>query len=158
MRRIRKICCILLLAQLYSPGQAQTAYLQPERIFEGDIAKLVIEYDSKIPSLYALDLAKLEADFEVLDVRPSIARMLEANEMFHRMQWQIDILPRRSGSLRIPSIKVGDLSTPVLSLEVTRQSPALLARQDVLLEIATEPQSHNVGQTARTVMRILHII
>jgi hypothetical protein len=158
MRRIRKICCILLLAQFYSPGQAQTAYLQPERIFEGDIAKLVIEYDSKIPSLYALDLAELEADFEVLDVRPSIARMLEANEMFHRMQWQIDILPRRRGSLRIPSIIVGDLSTPVLSLEVTRQSPALLARQDVFLEIEAEPQNPYVGQPARIVMRLLHNI
>jgi hypothetical protein len=158
MHRITKICCILLLAQLYSPGQAQTAYLQPERIFEGDITELVIELDSNIPSLYALDLAELEADFEVLDVKSRIARMLEANEMFHRMQWKIEILPRRSGSLSIPSIKVGDVSTPVLSLEVTRQSPALLARQDVFFEIEAHPQNPYVGQPARIIMRLLHNI
>ena len=158
MHLITKICCILLLAQSFSPGQAQTAFLQPERVFEGDIAELVIELDSKIPSLYALDLAELEADFEVLDVKSRIARMLEANEMIHRMQWKIEILARRSGSLSIPSIKVGDVSTPVLSLEVTRQSPALLAGQDVFFEIEAQPQNPYVGQTARIIMRLLHNI
>lgn len=158
MHRITKICCILLLAQLYSPGQAQTAFLQPERIFEGDIAELVIELDSKIPSLYALDLAELEADFEVLEVKSRIARMLEANEMIHRMQWKIAILPRRSGSLSIPSINVGGASTPVLSLEVTRQSLELLARQDVFFELEAQPQNPYVGQPARIIMRLLHNI
>jgi hypothetical protein len=158
MHPITKICCILLLTQLYSPGQAQTVFLQPERIVEGDIAKLVIELDSKIPSLYALDLAELEADFEVLEVKSGIARMLEANEMFHRMQWKIELLPRRSGSLSIPSIKVGGVSTPVLSLEVTRQSPASLARQDVFFEIEAQPQNPYVGQPARITIRLLHNI
>ena len=158
MHRTSKICCILLLAQLYSPGQAQTAFLQASRIFEGDIAELVIEYDSKIPSLYALDLSALEADFEVLDVKSGVARMLEANEMFHRMQWKIEILPRRTGSLSIPSIKVGDVPTDVLNLEVVRQTPALLARQNVFFEIEAQPQNPYVGQPAKIIMRLLHNI
>jgi len=158
MHRITKICCILFLAQLYSPGQAQTASLQASRIFEGDIAELLIEYDSKIPSLYALDLSALEADFEVLDVKSRVARMLEANEMLHRMQWEIEILPRRTGSLNIPSIKVGNKSTAALSLEVVQQSSALLARQNVFFEIEAQPQNPYVGQPANIIMRLLHNI
>jgi len=158
MHPVTRICCILLLAQCNSPGHAQIAFLQPERIFAGDIAELVIELDSKIPSLYPLDLAALEADFEVLNVKSRIARVLEAKEMFHRMQWIIEILPRRSGNLSIPSIKVGSVSTPVLSLEVTRQPPALLASQDVFFEIEAQPQNPYVGQPAILIMRLLHNI
>ena len=158
MHRIAKICCTLLLIQWHSPGQAQTAFLQPERIFEGDIAELVIEHNSKIPSLYALDLADLEVDFKVLGVKSGLARRFEANEMFHRMQWKIEILPRRSGSLSIPPIKVGEISTPALSLEVTRQTPALLARQNVFFEIEAQPQNPYVGQPAKITMRLLHNI
>ena len=158
MHPVSIICLALLLAHFYSPGQAQTAFLQPEQVFEGDIAELVIELDSKIPSLYALDLAGLEASFEVLNVQSRIARRLEANELFNRMQWKIDILPRRSGRLSIPPIKVGSVSTPAISLEVSRQSPAQLARQDVFLEVETQPQNPYVGQPVRIVTRLLHNI
>ena len=156
MHPVSKICLALLLAHFYSPGQAQTAILQPEQVFEGDIAELVIELDNKIPSLYALDLAGLETSFEVLNVQSRIARTLEANELFNRMQWKIDILPRRSGRLIIPPIKVGSVFTPELSLEVSRQTPALLARQDVFLEVEAQPQNPYAGQPARIITRLLH--
>ena len=156
MHRFTKICCVLLLALVHSSGQAQTAFLQSKRIFEGDIAQLVIEHDSKIPSLYALDLSALEVDFKVLEVRSQVARVVEADEIFHRMQWKIEILPRRSGSLRIPSIIVGAIATPVLGLEVARQSPALLARQKIFLEVEAQPQNPYVGQPVRIVTRLLH--
>ena len=78
--------------------------------------------------------------------------------MFHRMQWKIEILPRRSGNLRIPSIKVGTVFTPELSLEVSRLSSSLLARQDVFFEIEAQPQNPYVGQSVRLIMRLLHNI
>ena len=158
MHPASRICLLLLLAQFCSPGQAQTAFLQPEQIFEGDIAELVIELDSKIPSLYALDLEGLETSFEILNVQSRIARTMEANELINRMQWKIDILPRRSGRLVIPPIKVGSVFTPALSLEVSRQTPDLLAGQDVFFEVEALPQNPYVGQPARIIMRLLHNI
>ena len=42
-----------ILAMLAIPSMcwAQTAYLQPPTVFEGDMAELIIEQESKIPAL-----------------------------------------------------------------------------------------------------------
>ena len=152
------ICCVLAFVQVHTRCQAQTAYLQPQRIFEGDIAELIIEYDSKIPSLYALDTSTLESDFEVLDIKSGISRVVESGEMFHRMQWKIEILPRHSGHLSIPTLQVGDISTPELTLEVMPQAPALRSKQNIFVEVQAQPQNPYVGQLIQVITRVLHNI
>jgi hypothetical protein len=152
------ICCCLAFFQVYTQCQAQTAYLQPYRVIEGDIAKLIIEHDSKIPSLYALDISVLELDFEVLETKSRLARVLESNEVFHRMQWTIEILPRHSGNLVIPALQVGDLSTPVLTLEVAPLTPELRSMQNVFIEIQAQPENPYVGQLTQVIIRLLHNI
>ena len=148
----------LVFSQVYTQCQAQTAYLQPYRVIEGDIAELIIEYDSKIPSLYALDTSVLELDFEVLQVNSRLARVLESNEVFHRMQWKIEILPRHSGNLVIPALQVGDLLTPALTLEVAPLTPELRSMQNVFLEIEAQPENPYVGQLTQVIIRLLHNI
>jgi hypothetical protein len=152
------ICCCLAFFQVYTQCQAQTAYLQPYRVIEGDIAKLIIEHDSKIPSLHALDTSVLELDFEVLETKSRLARVLESNEVFHRMQWTIEILPRHSGNLVIPALQVGDLSTPVLTLEVAPLTPELRSMQNVFIEIQAQPENPYVGQLTQVIIRLLHNI
>jgi hypothetical protein len=152
------ICCVLAFIQVHTQCQAQTAYLQSNRVFEGDIAELIIQHDSKIPSLYALDTSVLEADFEVLAINSWLARVMESNEVFHRMQWKIEILPRHNGSLSVPALQVGAASTPVLTLEVTPQTPALRSMQNVFLEIQAQPINPYVGQLTQVTIRLLHNI
>jgi len=152
------LCCVLVFFQVHNRCQAQTAYLESYRVYEGDIAMLVIEYDSKIPSLYALDTSTLEIDFVVLDIKSRISQVMESNDAFHRMQWKIEILPRRSGSLRIPPLKVGELSTPQLTLEVAPQSPELRSAQNVFIEVQAQPQNPYVGQLTQVMIRVLHNI
>lgn len=150
------ICCVLTFTQMHSECQAQTAYLQSNRVFEGDIAELIIEYESKIPSLYALDTSALELEFEVLDIKPRVARVMESNEVFHRMQWKIELLPRRTGSLSIPGITVGDASTPELTLEVVSQPPGMRLMQNVFVEVQAQPENPYVGQLTQVTIRLLH--
>jgi hypothetical protein len=150
------LCCVLVFFQVHSRCHAQTAYLESYRVYEGDIAMLVIEYDSKIPSLYALDTSKLEIDFVVLDIKSRISQVVESNDAFHRMQWKIEILPRHSGSLRIPPMIVGELSTPQLTLEVLPQSPELRSAQNIFIEVQAQPQNPYVGQLTQVTMRVLH--
>ena len=66
IRRYRQLLAAVLLALSASPVFAATAYLQPAAIFEGDITELVIEYESNVAALYALDTGPLAADFEIL--------------------------------------------------------------------------------------------
>lgn len=152
------ICSVLVLFQVHNRCQAQTAYLESYRVYEGDIATLVIEYDSKIPSLYALDTSTLESNFEVLEIKSRISQVMEQNDAFHRMQWQIEILPRGSGNLRIPALKVGGQSTPQLTLEVLSQTPEMRSMQNVFVEVQAQPQNPYVGQLTQVMMRVLHNI
>jgi hypothetical protein len=156
MFRILLICCVVLLAQLHSLSHAQTAYLRSNQIFVGDIAELTIEYDDKIPSLYELDMSVLEADFEVLDINSGIARIYESDKAFYRMRWEIEILPRRTGNLRIPALQVGDNYTPVLKLEVAPQSAELSSTSNVYVELQAEPENPYVKQQIQIVIRVIH--
>jgi len=146
----------LLLACLTPAAFATTAYLHPQAVFEGDISELVIEYDSKIASLYALDTAALDTDFEILDTRSRVFRVDRDASGEHRMQWRLQLLPRRSGSLVVPPIHFGDQSTPPLTLQVKPVPVDLGSRQKVLVELASEPRSPYVGQQTLLSLRLLH--
>ena len=158
MFRVLLICCSIFLTQVHSLGHAQSAYLRSNQIFAGDIAELIIEFDNKIPTLYALDTSVLEQDFEVLDKHSSISRVLDSSKASHRMQWNIQILPRRIGNLRIPSLLVGDTNTPVLTLEVVPQTPELSSTSNVYIELEAQPENPYVGQQIQIVIRVIHNI
>ena len=158
MLRTFFLSCVALFIQLQSLSHAQTAYLRSSQVFTGDIAELIIEHNNRIPSLYALDTSVLEADFEVLDIKSSVSRMFESNKAFHRMRWQIEILPRRTGKLRIPPLQVGDVFTPVLMLEVIPPSAQLNSANHVQVELQAEPETPYVGQQTQIVIRVIHNI
>ncbi|MBT8438011.1 MAG: BatD family protein [Gammaproteobacteria bacterium] len=156
MFRILFLFCVTLVIQLQSLCHAQTAYLRQYQIFSGDIAELTIEYDNRIPSLYALDTSVLEADFEILDIKSSVSRMLESNKAFHRMRWQIEILPRSPGKLRIPPLQVGEVFTPVLMLEVITPPAQLNSANKVQVELEAQPERPYAGQQTQIVIRVIH--
>ena len=158
MLRTFFLFCVALFIQLQSLSHAQTAYLRSSQVFTGDIAELIIEHNNRIPSLYALDTSVLEADFEVLDIKSSVSRMFESNKAFHRMRWQIEILPRSTGKLRIPPLQIGDVFTPVLMLEVIPQSAELRSANHVQVELQAEPETPYVGQQTQIVIRVIHNI
>lgn len=156
MPRIIAACYVILIVACPTTVAAQSVYLQSNRIFADDIAELIIEFDNKIPSLYALDTSVLEADFEILEVRSSVSRMFEAGNAFHRMRWQIDILPLRTGNLEVPPLRVGDIYTPTLALEVMPQTPVLNAANNVRVELEAEPENPYLGQQVKIAIRVVH--
>ncbi len=153
----RLLCCLgVLLASFAAPVFATTAYLHPQAVFEGDITELVIEYDSKIASLYALDTASLDADFDILDIKSRVFRIDRNVNGDHRMQWRLQLLPRHSGSLVIPPIHLGDHSTAPLRLEVKPVPDEVRNSQKVFVEIDSDPRSPYVGQQTLVSLRLVH--
>ena len=147
-------CLILLLAP--SVGFAQSAKLLPPQIYEGDVTTLEIEYVSKIPSLYAIDTSALEADFEVLGVDSRVFRFNEAGETSNRMQWKIQILPRHTGDLTIPSLTLGGKTTPVLKLRVVPLPVRLRQDENVKVIVEASSQSPYVDQQTNITLRLMH--
>lgn len=146
----------LLLAAALGRVQADNAYLRPARAFSGDIVELVIEYENRIPSLYALDTSALEADFEVLKVDSSVSRVNDGERAFHRMQSIVKLLPRRSGTLTVPALVFGDRRSPELELEVLPLTAEMRARDQVLVELEAAPLAPYVGQQVVLKLRLLN--
>ena len=146
----------LLFALSTSPAFAATAYLKPAAIFAGDIAELVIEYDSMMASLYALDSEPLSADFEILDIKSRVFRIDQHDARRHRMQWRLQLLPRRNGNLLVPSIRIGDQSTAPLSLEVKPVPDDVRSSQQIFVELDSTPGSPYVGQQTLLRLRLFH--
>ena len=152
----RFIPLLSILTLLASLAQAQTATLRQQQVYPGDIAELTIEHESKFPSLYALDTTPLEADFKVLDTRSRIARVYRENRTVHRMQWQVQMVPRRSGRLRVPPLSFGGHYSEPVWLDVITANSELQARQKVFVEIEAQPENPYPGQQTRIVTRLLH--
>ena len=135
---------------------AQTTSLRQQQIYQGEIAELTIEYDASIPSLYGIDTSILDTDFIVLDTRSSVSRVVESEKKLHRMHWAVQLVPRRSGSLRIPRLKFGENHSEPMLLEVRPASALEQAQQSVFVEVEAYPQNPYPGQQTRIVTRLFH--
>ena len=85
--------CLLALRSI--PAYAQSVELDPPRVYEGDVTRLDIEYESDIPSLYALDTRVLERDFEVLRLNSRVSRITDRQTAGSRMEWTLELAPKR---------------------------------------------------------------
>ncbi len=146
-------CTSSLLLLLAMPARADRTYLQPESIQLGDIALLVIEYDNSLPSLFALDTSLLEQDFELLQKDSRIDRLDQKGSSGHRMQWRLQITPRRSGRLKIPAIRYGERWTSPRYVEV---KPRPIGEQRVFVELDSATPNPYVGQQAQLSARLYY--
>ena len=157
MNRVMSSARVWLVIAMLVPldGLAQTAELQPSRVREGDVVTLVIEYQTHIPALYALDTSVLRQDFEILDAQSSTIRQPESEKYSSRMQWKLQILPVTTGVLKIPAMKLGDGLTPPLELEVIPL--ALQERDKITVTQSAYPTDPYPGQQIMIAQRLTHV-
>ena len=139
-------------------AQAKTTSLRQSRIYEGDIAELTIEYEAAIPSLYGIDTSILEDNFEVLKTHSQVTRAVDSGQILHRMQWSVQLLPRRSGSLRIAPLRYGENYSEEMLLEVAPVPAQQQFRQKVFVEVEAFPENPYPGQQVHIVTRLFHNI
>ena len=151
-----RLAVLFVLCVFAFVAQGQTTSLRQANIYEGEIAELRIEYEASIPSLYAIDTSILEADFELLGSDSKVSRILRDNQILHRMQWSVQLLPRRLGQLQIPALQYGDNFSEPMLLEVMPASAARLAQASVFVEVEAHPENPYPGQQTRLVTRLYH--
>ncbi len=145
----------LLMLQLPLAG-AQSIELDPPRIYAGDVTRLNIAYESDIPSLYALDTQALEQDFDVLRLNSRVSRITDRQTAGSRMEWTLELAPKRSGKLAIPPIRLGDKQTPPASLRVDPNGVETGDRADVFIRLEADPPRPYVTQQTRILMTLYH--
>ncbi len=147
---------LALLVLLVSMAQANTTSLRQSKIYEGDIAELTIRYEASIPSLYGIDTSTLDEEFEVLKTHSQVTRVVDDGQILHRMQWSVQLLPRRSGSLRIAPLRYGKNYSEEMLLEVAPVPEQQQSREKVFIEVEAFPENPYPGQQVRIVTRLFH--
>jgi hypothetical protein len=75
------------------------------------------------------DLSPLARDFELLDVQRSQRTSIVNGVRDASIDWLVELLPRRSGTLEIPALAVGGDATEPVSIEVSASGAAPTARE-----------------------------
>ncbi|MCH2169542.1 BatD family protein [Myxococcota bacterium] len=122
------------------------AGLERHRISEGESVELTLRLRGG-SSGDAPDLRPLQEDFEVLDVGRSLRTTLVNGHRDSSFDWHITLLPRRTGSLEVPALRVGGETSSPLPIEISERqnSPvdpvASNSRQPVFVEAEVDSQS-----------------
>ena len=156
-RCISKAFVIGLLMMVLFPSRllAVEVLLQPAVAQDGDIVELILQYESEIPSLYALDTEPLLRDFEVINTDSRIQRLTGFEKQRLRMEWIVQITPRITGRLEIPSLRLGEMQSQPIWLEVRPRTTEDRRQVDVRIELEAEPTDPYVGQQVVVTMRLL---
>ena len=121
------------------------AQLSRSTIYDGDTVTLVIESTDRDQGEQP-DLSVLEQDFEVLGTSSSQQVQIINGRRTDKHQWQVELDPRRTGSISIPPVRVGSDETRPLTLEVQAQPAAEVAGADqpVFVRTSMEPEDGSV--------------
>lgn len=153
-----KIAAILifLMANLLVPGvYAQIAYLKSDRIKQGDVAVLIVEYTDDTPSMYALDTSSLDQFFEVISVKPRVERRHENNKIVNVQHWEVTLFPKITGEIIIPPLKIKQSSTPELRLQVIEGNSGTRAEERIWIAVDAYPETPYVGEQILITIKLI---
>lgn len=161
MTKIARLFLILMLT-LAAGGRALAAGLEASldrtRIVEGET--LVLTLSAPGDTWGVPDLAPLAVDFEVANQGQSTRMSIVNGRSSSTREWQLLLAPKRSGSLTIPAIELGNLSSEPLKVEVLPASQAAEVGETlpVMLEVEVDKDAPYVqGQvvySARVLTRV----
>lgn len=136
-----------------------TASVDRSVVALGDSLTLTIHVDDT--GVTAPDLTLLQRDFELYGTSQSTQRSLVNGRLQSSMEWQVTLMPKRSGDLVIPALQVGDGATQPLTVRVGPASGATAAGsadEPVFLEAQLDRTSVYVQQQAVLTVRVFHAI
>lgn len=100
-----------------------TASLDRSQVDEGESVELTLQSQGVMLQSRP-DLTPLQKDFEILGSRQVSSLSTGAGGTQQSTRWLISLLPRRTGQLEVPALKVGDSQSQALQLQVDTSSAA----------------------------------
>lgn len=137
------LLALLVLALLFGGATARaavTASLDRDRVALGDTLRLTITATEN-EQVNSTDLRPLLADFEILQRSTSSNTSIVNGKRSHTVQLLIDITPRREGTLKIPSMRVGQAATNMLLVSVSPAPDSRAGGDTVLFEAEVDRDS-----------------
>ncbi|WP_369979630.1 BatD family protein [Xanthomonas bundabergensis] len=161
--RLARLATLALLAALALPASAATrAWLDRDNIGAGESVTLNIETDQ---GLAAPEYAPLRAEFALSDEVNSRQMQMVNGQVTAKSLFGVALTPRGTGTIDIPSLRVGNERTAPLRLQVAAAAaapagstsagdPAQLGNADVLVQTVADDAQPYVQQSVGVVVRL----
>ncbi|MEH6589546.1 MAG: BatD family protein [Halioglobus sp.] len=154
MRPIGKALRVMLVLLTLASGTIAraelTASVDRDRIAMGDVIRLTIAATANEP-INNVDLRPLLQDFEILQRSNSSSTSVANGVSISSRQVQLDITPKREGTLRVPSMAVGRATTNYLLVSV---GPATTASGDPLVSFEAELDTSTVYVQGQAILTL----
>ncbi len=137
---------------------ALTAQLDRDRVSEGESVRLTVEAAGRISAMP--DTGPLNKDFEVTGTMSGSRVNIVNGNMDSRTTWTISLVPRRGGTLTIPSLQINGESTPELTVRVDDASAntAPDAKTPIFIETEVDKTDPYVQGMVRYTQRVFFAV
>ena len=161
VNRLRLFVVALALGALATnaSGASLEAHLAHTVVREGEPVQLLLRATAD-DARGAPDLSPLEEEFEVLGTQQSHRLSIVNGRRTSSVDWTVTLLPRRSGSMVIPALRIGAAVSEPLRLEVTDvpAPPTRADAPDLFVESSIDQMSPYVQGEVRYTARVFDAI
>ena len=130
---MKKLILLLIVLLVGFCSLADAAELKAElnrnQIVQGEAVTLTLSYDGNQTNEQP-DLAALDTDFNIFSVSNAYQHNYINGKISQKREWKVQLMPKTSGKLTIPSLALGSLKSQPLSLEVLPASPENIKKQN----------------------------
>jgi len=148
---VRRLLCMVLLGAAAGAGAATLdTSLEPRLIDEMETTRLIVRAEGG--SGESPDLTPLRQDFEILGSQTSSQFRSINGQTSAWTEYQITLRPKRTGSLTVPSIRIGNDVSEEITLNVRSIDPTLKQTIDAMVFFETELSVDPVYVQAETVL------
>ena len=157
---MRRACALVfsLALSLQVQAAALLASIDRTRLNAGETLELTLQTQD-ITQFGKPDLEPLQANFEVRDTRQVNNLTTLNGETQASTRWIITLLPRQSGSLQIPALQLGEVSSQPIELQVLQAQDNVVENlAPVFIEASLDQDSIYVQAQAVLTLRIYHSV
>ncbi len=160
-KRITAVLFSVLFLVAYQPaaGDQVSAEIDRSSIYVDETAKLVITAEGQSLMGYQPQLGAVEQDFEIIGQSNQTNVRVDNGQTHVSQSWVVEIRPRRLGTLTIPPIAVGGLTTNALEIQVGEYQPQIPSTDDdVFVEVEVIPENPYVQSQVTIVTRLFYAL
>lgn len=159
------LLCLFALMMPTAHAETSAATLQASvdrtRVNTSETVELTLESDDA--TLFGKpDMSALEVDFEVRDTRQLNSLTTLEGNVHATTRWLITLLPRHGGSIEIPALKLGDLVSQPIGIQVVEVKPSEQADEQklapVFMDASLDQDSVYVQAQVVLTVRVYHSV
>lgn len=154
---VRLLIISLLISAYSSLVWSASAKVDRKTFQQDETLNLVLRVETNNPSGKP-ELSELEKDFYLLGNRQTSRHMITNGQTQSYTEWHITLMPKKTGSLSIPAIRIGKESTSPIALKVTKPSDSSKKNQAVFVEAEISHQQAYLQEQLLFTVRIFNAV